>query len=391
MHEPARTAPPGAARPCVLVLSFTDLGRDPRVHRQIRFLAERYAVVAAGTGDPRVPGVEYVALAPRPKALGGRLVGALRLALRRYEAYYWATRAVSDCLARLAGRSFDLVVANDIETLPVALRLAGDAPVLFDAHEYAPLEFEDQLLFRALHRPYRFHLCRAYMPRAHACSTVCDRIAEEYARLAGARPTVVWNAPDFEPLEPSPVDPDRIRLVHHGGTQRSRRLEGMIRMMRHLDERFSLDLVLAGRDTHYVDSLRREAGADPRIRFLDPVPMRMLPAFLNRYDVGVFLLPPVNFNYRHALPNKLFEFVQARIGVAIGPSPEMARLVERHALGVVARDFAPTSLAACLGALSADRVRQLKANAARAARELSADRARRQIRDLAASALGGMA
>ena len=29
------------------------------------------------------------------------------------------------------------------------------------------------------------------------------------------------------------------------------------------------------------------------------------------FDVGVFLLEPVNFNYANALPNKLFEFVQA--------------------------------------------------------------------------------
>jgi hypothetical protein len=374
-------------RPTVLVLSFTDLGRDPRVDRQIRFLAPSHRVVAAGTGPSSVPGVEHVLLAPQRKGLAGRLLGAARLALRRYDSYYRATRAVADCRARLAGHRFDLVLANDVDALPIALDLAGAAPVLFDAHEYAPLEFEDRLLFRALHAPYRAWLCRTYMPRTQACMTVCDRIAEEYTRLAGVRPAVVWNAPEFEPLEPSPVEPSRIRLVHHGGTQRSRRLELMLRMMRHLDDRFSLDLLLAGPEAE-ISRLRREAGGDPRIRFLDPVPMRTLPAFLNRYDLGVFLLPPTNFNYRHALPNKLFEFVQARLGVAIGPSPEMARLVERHALGVVSDDFAETSLAARLSALDAEAIRRLKRNAAAAARELSADRARRQILDLAAAALG---
>ena len=378
-----------AERPRVLVLSFTDLARDPRVHRQIRFLSERYAVVAAGTGDPGLPGIDHVALAPRPKALRSRLVGALRLALRRYDAYYWATAAVLDCRARLAGRKFDLVLANDIDTLPVALAIAGRAPVLFDAHEYAPLEFEDRISFRLLVRPYRFHLCRTYMPRARAVTTVCDRIAEEYERLVGARPAVVWNAPDWEPLTPSSVEPQRIRMVHHGGAQRSRRLEGMIRMMRHLDERFSLDLVLQGPDSGYVDRLRREASGDARIRFVDPVPMRALPGFLNRYDVGVFLLPPVNFNYRHALPNKLFEFVQARIAVAIGPSPEMARLVERYGLGVVADDFSPRALASRLAGLDAESVRQTKLRADLAARALSADRAREQILDLATSSLAG--
>ncbi len=373
----------------VLVLSFTDLGRDPRVHRQIRFLAERYHVVAAGTGDPGVPGVEFVPLAPRPKGLGGRLVGAARLATRAYEAYYWATRSVSECLRRLDGTRVDLVLANDIDALPVALRLAGSTPVLFDAHEYAPLEFEDRWLFRLLHTPYRFHLCRTYMPRAHGCSTVCERIAEEYEHITGRRPAVVWNAPDFEALEPSVVQPDRIRLVHHGGAQRSRKLAGMIRMMDDLDERFSLDLVLVGPDVRSIDALRRAAGRDPRIRFLDPVPMRALPTFLNRYDLGVFLLPPVNFNYRYALPNKLFEFVQARLGVAIGPSPEMARVVRRHDLGIVADDFAPHVLAARLRALDAGSVAAFKANAHRAAHELSAERARGQILAQAAQALGG--
>ena len=60
-------------RSSVLVLSFTDLSRDPRVDRQIRFLAPDYRVVAAGTGEPNVRGVEFVTLAPRPKALPGRL------------------------------------------------------------------------------------------------------------------------------------------------------------------------------------------------------------------------------------------------------------------------------------------------------------------------------
>ena len=71
-----------------------------------------------------------------------------------------------------------------------------------------------------------------------------------------------------------------------------------------------------------------------------------------QYDIGLFLLSPANFNYYHALPNKLFEFVQARLAVAIGPSPEMARIVNDHDLGIVAPDFEPTTMAAHLNALT---------------------------------------
>ena len=47
------------------------------------------------------------------------------------------------------------------------------------------------------------------------------------------------------------------------------------------------------------------------------------------YDIGLFILSPINFNYYHALPNKLFEFIQARLAIAVSPSPEMARIVHR--------------------------------------------------------------
>ena len=64
--------------------------------------------------------------------------------------------------------------------------------------------------------------------------------------------------------------------------------------------------------------------------------MHELPRMANDYDVGLYLLPPTNFNQRYALPNKFFEFIQGRLAIAIGPSPEMAKLVERsNADGVI--------------------------------------------------------
>ena len=119
--------------------------------------------------------------------------------------------------------------------------------------------------------------------------------------------------------------------------------------------------------------------------------MPSIPQFLNKFDIGVFLLPPVNFNYRNALPNKLFEFVQARLAVAIGPTPEMARLVQKHDLGLVSPDFTPESLAGLLAGLTHERVRELKMNADRAAKELSAETGRRTMLKLVGELLGGSA
>jgi glycosyltransferase involved in cell wall biosynthesis len=144
----------------------------------------------------------------------------------------------------------------------------------------------------------------------------------------------------------------------------------MIEMLAYLEPRFSMDFYLMPTDPGYLSRLQRMAADDGRIRFLSPVPMLEIPRMINGYDVGVFLLEPGNFNYLHALPNKLFEFIQGRVAVAIGPSPEMARLVRQYDCGVVADGFSPKALAERLNAVTSERLDYYKRQSHAAAAEL---------------------
>lgn len=363
----------------VMVISFTNLATDPRVNRQIRGLAERYRVVAVGLNDPQVEGVTFIACSSPRKSLPKRVQALFQLLGGRFEGYYWGLKHVQDALKDLRGVAFDAIIANDIDSLPLALRVADGAPVVMDAHEYAPKEFEDRWQWRLLFMRYKEYLCRTYMPKAQATLTVCEGIADEYHAQYGVRPVVVTNAPDFESLEPHGTDPRRIRLIHHGGAIPSRRIENMIRMMDHLDERFELDFMLVPSDPKYHAELEAMAQGKPRIRFIPPVPMREIAQTIAAYDMGIYLLEPNSFNNRMALPNKFFEFIQARLAVAIGPSPEMARVVREHGLGVVTEDFSPVSLAQALGKLDADQIDAYKRGSHEAAALLSAEENRRRL------------
>jgi hypothetical protein len=374
----------------ILVHSFSDFASDPRVNRQVRFLSERYEVVAAGHGPPDVDGVRFIDIRhPEPRlSLPEKALMAARLAGRRFDAYYWSKRYIRFAREAVSGVHPDLVVANDLTGVPLALSLGASAGVLFDAHEYFPGEREDSFTWRLLFGRYTMALCRRYIPRLSGFTTVCESIAELYERDTGVRPEVVLNAPEYQPLAPRPASPDgRIRMIHHGGAIRARKLEDTIRAMDFLDDRFSLDMLLVPGDPAYIRELEAMARGR-RVRFLPPVPMRELPAFCNGYDLGVFLLPPTNTNYRFALPNKFFEFVQARVAVAIGPSPEMARVVREHGLGVVSDDFSPESFARTLSALAPEGIDRFKKNADAAARALSAESSRRTLLDLTARMLG---
>lgn len=293
----------------------------------------------------------------------------IKLLLGAFESYYWGQSRIASAFRLLNDVNADLVIANDLSALPVALKLAKGRPVFYDAHEYSPGEYEEQRLWRFLFRRYNDVFCRRYLPQAASMMTVCEGIAKEYQRHYGVRPLVVQNAPVNQHLIPSSTT-KAIRLIHHGIASHVRHLEVMIDMMAYLDERFSMDLMLIEVEENYMAFLRSRAQRDPRIRFVEPVPLHKICQCINEYDIGVFLLSPVTFNYRFALPNKFFEFVQACLAVAIGPSPEMENLVKKFECGIVAESFEPKALANALTQLDMEQVKALKEASHRAAQLL---------------------
>ena len=320
--------------------------------------------------DPRVAGIEYVHLDRAPKSLLEKVWVAVNLKLGRYESCYWSDKSVQRAVTILKQVHVDAIVANDLETLPLALSIANGKPVVLDAHEYSPREYEEKWWWKFFLQKHKEYLCRQYLPASTGMLTVCDGIAEEYKNQFGVDPVVMFNSPAYAELSPCKTQSDVVRLIHHGGAQPGRQIELMIELMDYLDNRFQLDLMLLPSVPKYLDRLKSLAATRPRLRILPPVPKEKLLETLNEYDIGVYLLPPNSFNNEHALPNKFFDFIQARLAVAIGPSPEMARLVRQYGCGTISEEFSPHALAKRLNALSSNDIDRLKEASNSAANEL---------------------
>ena len=273
-----------------------------------------------------------------------------------------------------------MIIANDIESLPLAYELKGEAKLLFDAHEYSPRQFEDKLIWRILFQPLNKYLCAKYLSRANAMTTIGEGIANEYQKQFNVKPVVINNAAPFREIAARPTDEKIIHLVHHGIAIPSRRLELMIEMMNHLDVRFYLNLFVfspqaANQKTQgYLFWLKEMARNNDRVKFIEPVKFEEVIETINQYDIGIILVPPINFNYKNGLGNKFFDFIQARLAIAIGPIPEMAAIVKQYGLGVVSKDFTPQSLALEINALSAKNINSFKENAEIAAKEINAEK-----------------
>ena len=128
----------------ILIIVFSEVSRDPRVIRQIETLSNRFEVTVAGFGEQPAGDIKYVRIRKDPSSsLYKKAFRAARLITGSYESYYWKLPYVRAAVDAIREGGYDLVIANDISTLPLALEVADGKPVLFDAHEYYPRQYED--------------------------------------------------------------------------------------------------------------------------------------------------------------------------------------------------------------------------------------------------------
>lgn len=392
-----------SAPPTVAILSFTRIHMDARVLRQVRYLSAHYPITVVGFGELGPNAVGSASMLPMPLPEGtdqgrkartllllplGRIAGG-----RAYKAWYWGRSEHKHALDLLLRSGASLIHANDWDALPAAVRAAEatGAKVVFDAHEYSPLEREEQRRWRLLYKPMIHLFLVRYASRCAASITVSDTIAARYGQEYGFHPIVVRNIPECATAPAfRPADPSQIRLVHHGNAMRNRHLELLIETVAKADPHYTLHLMLIESSPGYIAELQALAQslAPERVFFHEPVPPKEVVGRLAEFDMGIYLLPFTNFNNASALPNKFFDFVAAGLAVCIGPSPEMAQVTRQYGFGAVAKSFEPAEAAAILNRLSMEEIDQMKQHAIAARSELNADAEMQKLTDLYAKLAG---
>ncbi|QFG68360.1 glycosyltransferase family 4 protein [Ornithinimicrobium pratense] len=355
-------------RPSLLIISYSRLFRDARVLRQIRLFRDDYAVTTVGYG-PAPEGV--VAHHQVPDEIIYWHVDRKLVVARIYQRAFDTAPITRWAREQLVGQEYDVILANDLQPVPVAIEMRPRGGVHVDLHEYVTRQKEEVWRFRTFLAPYYGYLIKKWVRRANSVTTVGFKLAEQYEAEFGVPCGVVFNAPERRELTPGEVA-DPVRLVHAGGATPGR-LEMMLAAVEQVQGGATLDLFLVDSGSGYAGSVRERYVDHPRIHVHDAVPTSELVNTLHRYDVGVHILAPVSFNHRYAMPNKIFDYVQARLGVLIGPSPEMAALVREHSVGWVSQGFTAADVARTIDGLTRDDVARAKGASDVAARVLCAE------------------
>ena len=271
---------------------------------------------------------------------------------------------------------YSVMVANDLDTLPanyLASRIRRK-PLIYDSHEY--FTEVPELIGRPIVRAIWTSLEKLLVPKVDAAYTVCDSIAGVYRDLYGVDFKVIRNLPVCSKEEiNNDVNTFRAEepkiILYQGALNLGRGVESAIRSMQYLD---GVELWLAGDGdlTVQLKELVTELKLESKVKFLGRLPLSELSKVTRKADLGISLEEDLGLNYRFALPNKLFDYIQAGVPVLVSNLPEMRRIVDHYQIGMIADTHQRKDLAEImkLALFDKEKVKLWKQNLPKAAREL---------------------
>ena len=239
----------------------------------------------------------------------------------------------------------DLLISNDLDTLPANFLVSRirRVPLIYDSHELFTQVPE------LIHRPgvqsvWKW-IERRILPHLQYAVTVNYSIATIYRRLYGTPFRVVRNVPVKTVYHSRKENDDRRqKIIYQGALNIGRGLELMIDTMQHLENAMLMIIGTGDIEKQLKDKVL-QLNLGNRVEFRG----RMMPEDLEPVtmsaDLGISLEEDLGLNYRYALPNKLFDYIQCRVPVLCSALPEMSRIVDSFGVGISTDERDPEKLA----------------------------------------------
>jgi glycosyltransferase involved in cell wall biosynthesis len=291
----------------------------------------------------------------------------------------------------------ELVVANDLTTLPIAARVGEtlDVPLIYDAHDL----YTDEDAERPPHwQPIIERVERSFIGRAAAVLTASSGYAEILERLYGVQPVVIYNVPPLEWSRadeialPEPGSDRPLRLLHQGFLGfGSRGLEDLVAAFPDL---------APGTELHVRGFVHPEAAAaidalagdyPGRVHVHPVVSPRDLLLEGRNCDIGLLMTSPTSRSNVLSVPNKLFEYCHSGLAVVATALPGPAAILAETGAGVTYEPGDAAGLRDCINRFAEDRaaLRECRRRAVHAAARYNWEAEQLKVRDVVERVLAG--
>ena len=330
----------------VLMTVSSDLATDNRVDRSCTLLTELgYTVFLLGRqkkDSPKMPHRNYAYKRFRLFFEKGALFyAALNLRLFSY----------------LLFTKVDFLFANDLDTLPAAYLISRlkRIPIVYDSHEL--FTEVPELVERPRIQKIWLQIEKWIFPQLKFAITVNKSIAQIFEAYYKTKVAVVRNVPirmnDIKPFSKTELGlaaETKMLIIQGSGLNVDRGIEEAVLAMAHIQNAV-LFLVGSGDVIPKVKKLVLEQALTEKVKFIDRLPYKEMLRYTATADLGLALDKPLSLNYALALPNKVFDYLQASTPILASPLKEIESIIIQYNCGIVLQKVTSKEIAIAVNEL----------------------------------------
>lgn len=242
----------------------------------------------------------------------------------------------------------DILLANDLDTLLPNFLVSKlqKKKLVFDSHEL----FSEipELVNRPKVKSFWMILEDLIIPKLKNNYTVCDSIAKHYKNKYQTNFKTIKNLPFQKELKKGNLNFDTKNqkiIIYQGATNLGRGLNLMIETVKLLD---NCCFVIIGDGDEFLNLKLKIASEklENKVFLLGRKTPEELAKLTPLADLGISIEEDLGLNYRYALPNKIFDYIQANVPILTADLPEMKAVIAKYNVGEVLKSRKPAIIAA---------------------------------------------
>lgn len=241
----------------------------------------------------------------------------------------------------------NILLSNDLDTLLANFLVSKiqHKKLVYDSHEL--FSEVPELVGKPFKKKIWVGLEKMILPKLKHTYTVCNSIANYYNNLYKTDFKTIKNLPNKKTIKKEPFEfnfSNKKVIIYQGVLNIGRGLELMIDTIEFLN---NVILVIIG-DGDISKELKQKTNQknlENKVFFLGKLPPEKLHKLTPNANLGISFEEDLGLNYRFALPNKIFDYIQAEIPILVSDLPEMKKIVTDYKVGEIIEKRTPESIA----------------------------------------------
>jgi hypothetical protein len=371
-------------------MTYAHPDEENRLKTQLaELLRMGFEVHTLGFGNKKLEGVKSHFELPKRQNLIGLFRVALIHLFMPVRNRFHSLRVPSRIVKELELQSLDLVIAHDLELLPLLLDqkirpMSFEKAVkhvdLHELHEFrstvsGPLANSVWKLLEVRLKAYHDWLMSLLRSQDVDLATVVNQSIGNWYVMNNFLSdfTEVLNAAPYLELPFESRHGDGLKFVYHGRYSGNRGQELLVSASLGINEGDSFHLILTGDENELRKFKQFALAKNPKLVFHDSVPMSDVSSELAKFDVEVIFTEPVFLNREFTMPNKFFEALQGRLAIVSGPSPELVRFTTLFGNGLSTEGWDVNELARLLARLDRPSVEAMRRGSHNASSQINSE------------------